>query len=1110
MSVRLLRALKEPVALGLLQAMALIAVPQLLAAARPRITSVAIQLALREARRSSDNNTAIRRFSMLATSAEALGDYQTALIAVDELIRLGQADDIPPNMTAELALLLDKRGQFLWHLGRLEDAADVSDQVLRLRLAEAEGADSDPTQLAISLDHLGVKLLTLGRASEACDLHSRSVNILREHFQSSPDCFSIMRHAIYFRNRSARAVRRPPRPDRIYQDVLEDLMHRIGSAADEFKVTFEPRSEIPDVIVTGLGQSGFGFAIAAAETAHALGATVQLLGSAVETADALRLTFDDMARRLIVIAVPDTVASLPEAELTALAEVVELSSRLDLKILRVGNRMAGHYVPKLQPEHLSVILRATELVSADSPEKFIAEVTRHIQFSIAITAGEVQSTGPSSKLSARAKDRLRESLLLGPLGDGSWRSGGAREAQLHLSEMAVEDTWVEYLLIGLAYLDTSHFDEAERELFEALQAVSAEFVGRCLVALAQAQLKRGRLTECLASLRAATGTTEAHQAYVMLGRALASRGWVTDAIAAMDSAIALRPDRAESYFWRAQALFRAGRITEADDSYSSACIRDPFYAIPASRAIAFGNPLLEWRGRRRPFRFREWSPELAPTALPKPAEMGPPVEDGRMRVGVVLAGGGGKGAYQAGVLSALDSVKGLEVVAVSGASIGALNAAAYSSKGARATIDLWRSLTPGSVLKVSAKSLRILPALAVIAAMYISELVTYNLPWALLIARYGLRHRWATDVLKFTALPWTFGRLIGVWLRIDAEILRHQAAVLSSFSLSPTHGVEELIDDRLLAGWAPRIPTYCAIADYRRTFNPDSPFFHQFYIYGWYSELSALSCGIVGFVPRYIDLAASHMASVKDSLLRSSALPFVFPSVGRKGAYYSVDGGVLDNAPIVPLINLGLDGILVVLLKSRGRAAVDPERLAAEYRDRLLLETPTGTLFETWEKWARRSGRPQLRDENYLASEEFRHESTRRNARDRRLIRTKSVPDRTGTPLAPTREMPALPPILILEPTKYLGGLIRGTLNFRERKVSALIDMGFADGFEAGDELLTLRGRAFEPLPADEVGASRAWFRVIAKVTVAAFQSLSPRQYVGWPTEMSRRRLPRS
>ena len=63
------------------------------------------------------------------------------------------------------------------------------------------------------------------------------------------------------------------------------------------------------------------------------------------------------------------------------------------------------------------------------------------------------------------------------------------------------------------------------------------------------------------------------------------------------------------------------------------------------------------------------------------------------KIGLVLGGGGGKGAYQAGVLKALQEYKiDKYITHISGTSIGAINAVAFLSGGADKCVDVWENI----------------------------------------------------------------------------------------------------------------------------------------------------------------------------------------------------------------------------------------------------------------------------------------------------------------------------------------------------------------------------------------------------------------------------------
>jgi NTE family protein len=76
----------------------------------------------------------------------------------------------------------------------------------------------------------------------------------------------------------------------------------------------------------------------------------------------------------------------------------------------------------------------------------------------------------------------------------------------------------------------------------------------------------------------------------------------------------------------------------------------------------------------------------------------------KTKLGVVLSGGGAKGAYEAGFLKALAELN-IQPDAISGTSIGALNGAIYSAKkdtkvSAKLLEDLWNDLATSSVLEI--------------------------------------------------------------------------------------------------------------------------------------------------------------------------------------------------------------------------------------------------------------------------------------------------------------------------------------------------------------------------------------------------------------------------
>ena len=70
--------------------------------------------------------------------------------------------------------------------------------------------------------------------------------------------------------------------------------------------------------------------------------------------------------------------------------------------------------------------------------------------------------------------------------------------------------------------------------------------------------------------------------------------------------------------------------------------------------------------------------------------------------GIVLAGGGGKGSYQIGVMRALEEMGIMDyVTAISGSSVGALNAILYAYAEVKLAMDVWEEISPRQFLGIS-------------------------------------------------------------------------------------------------------------------------------------------------------------------------------------------------------------------------------------------------------------------------------------------------------------------------------------------------------------------------------------------------------------------------
>lgn len=238
-----------------------------------------------------------------------------------------------------------------------------------------------------------------------------------------------------------------------------------------------------------------------------------------------------------------------------------------------------------------------------------------------------------------------------------------------------------------------------------------------------------------------------------------------------------------------------------------------------------------------------------------------------MKIGLVLSGGGAKGAYQAGMVQSL-AKHGIEVAMVSGASIGSLNGAIVASAPNIATAaqrldEVWALVAEESVLEVNKK----------------------------LIPRY---------LMMLAAAGLTGPGRIGVSLLLGIYGAADHSGILATTPLSR-------ILDRYLSHSA---------------LNNGKPLYVSLYPYR--GRLGALTDLLKGDFLKRFDTRESvfrHIQSLneadqREALLASAAIPVLFTPRKVEGDIYS-DGGqgnyrkAQGNTPITPLLDKGLDAIIV-------------------------------------------------------------------------------------------------------------------------------------------------------------------------------------------------------
>jgi NTE family protein len=264
-----------------------------------------------------------------------------------------------------------------------------------------------------------------------------------------------------------------------------------------------------------------------------------------------------------------------------------------------------------------------------------------------------------------------------------------------------------------------------------------------------------------------------------------------------------------------------------------------------------------------------------------------PATTPRPRVGLVLSGGGARGAYEAGVLAHLFEAvypklrRGFEFDVVSGTSVGAIHAAYLAASAhwrhagrADRLVATWRSMRVGDVLELK-----------------LGDVVGVPLR-ALGLRRLSRRLRAGGEVIGGLVDIAPLERIVAE--RIPWERLRHNLghATPGALCISCTEvrtGTVTVFMDGPLANPGP-----------------------------WSFDANARALAA--------QITPLHVRA-------SAAIPFFFPAVRIAERYY-VDGGLRLNTPLSPALRLGCERVLVVGLKHLPAAGEElhpfPEEVIAQ------------------------------------------------------------------------------------------------------------------------------------------------------------------------------------
>jgi len=444
--------------------------------------------------------------------------------------------------------------------------------------------------------------------------------------------------------------------------------------------------------------------------------------------------------------------------------------------------------------------------------------------------------------------------------------------------------------------------------------------------------------------------------------------------------------------------------------------------------------------------------------------------------GLVLAGGGAKGAYQFGFLRALKKY-GVRVDAVAGTSVGALNAAVWATGRMDQGAQLWANLSTkttypyrrylgfiallflmpahlaashvdNSLEGVSSAAAKLisdtftvlfvicfLPATyrsvsqdtdSWILALFVSVLAFFALsigpqwPWfrqMVVVGSFPLAAAWLIDVIQKSRekhAP-TLGGIPEALMGAFAVVV--VAAFLISrlpFSSRTAAPLRKAIAD-ILEGAVFSIPTYVTAAVKLEFTDPDNVQFFEMRSYGSSAPSVATQESKRMYFPKYYRLNDVSQAERLELLAASAALPFgVVPAVQYR-TMELVDGGVVDNVPAYPLIESEQCDELIIVRLDSDRDSSSGDRAC----------------LEEWQ-------------------------------RIRRLFRIIDVPrfriDVRNPPSSRQHDPPVVIPfeqpthwpqrVIVCKPGKSLGGFFDGTLNFEKGYARRLITMGERDAEE--------------------------------------------------------------
>ncbi|MFI5178343.1 MAG: patatin-like phospholipase family protein [Vicinamibacterales bacterium] len=381
------------------------------------------------------------------------------------------------------------------------------------------------------------------------------------------------------------------------------------------------------------------------------------------------------------------------------------------------------------------------------------------------------------------------------------------------------------------------------------------------------------------------------------------------------------------------------------------------------------------------------------------------------RIGIVLTGGGAKGAYQIGCLRALEEAGLSKVHAIAGTSVGAIHGFMLPAGKLDEAEEIWRRARFTDVAEITLWRLRLLPLWLAAAAgsefspfkvWRFADSVTHPSKWrrllypvaclATAVGLAGVARTAPGGAPRVVASTFAIVFAVSAVLATLHRRLRPYFLGASPISHGPLAVMLEraITEDDLARVRATDIPVYGT----KSTFMPYAP--------------ESVPWG--GWAPRYIRLDRLSRAELLDTLVTGSGLPgFSSPPVRR--AVTVVDGAWTDNVPIAPLLyERAADLDLIIVIGLRQRIRLSPRhnsllRVIARLAQKALGGHGTGVAdFERW------------------ADARWRAAGNR-------------APDARPDP----------PRIVTVSPSERVGNFFTGTLWFSPPQTARLITLGYHD-----------------------------------------------------------------